>query len=115
MHTHASLEEFARRALIERQRSLVERRAALEHDAQRLYAERESDWEDRAADVSAAAALEQLSENERVQLGRVVAALARLDGGTWGRCEICAHPIAEARLRALPEATRCSRCTNHEG
>ncbi|MFN8018069.1 MAG: TraR/DksA C4-type zinc finger protein [Acidimicrobiales bacterium] len=39
------------------------------------------------------------------------AALARLDAGTYGRCEACGHPIADERLEAVP-ATRF--CLDHE-
>jgi len=38
------------------------------------------------------------------------AALARLDGGTYGQCVGCQHAIAEQRLRALPFAVRCRDC-----
>lgn len=37
-------------------------------------------------------------------------ALARLDAGEYGMCEDCDEPIAPARLRLLPEASRCVRC-----
>lgn len=38
------------------------------------------------------------------------AALARLDGGTYGQCVGCRHAIAEQRLRSLPFAVRCRDC-----
>lgn len=38
------------------------------------------------------------------------AALARLDGGSYGRCVECRLAIAEQRLRALPFAVRCRDC-----
>jgi RNA polymerase-binding transcription factor DksA len=68
---------------------------------------------DRAADVAAASNLERIEDNELVQLARVTAALARLADGTWGRCLMCGGRIAENRLRAVPEAVRCAKCTNH--
>jgi DnaK suppressor protein len=40
------------------------------------------------------------------------AALDRLAAGCYGRCEVCGGPIGEARLRALPQATRCLRDQN---
>jgi RNA polymerase-binding transcription factor DksA len=39
---------------------------------------------------------------------RILAALARIDAGTYGRCEVCSAPIAEARLNAIPSATTCA-------
>jgi RNA polymerase-binding transcription factor DksA len=37
-------------------------------------------------------------------------ALAKLDEGTYGKCEVCGEDIAEARLEAMP-ATKY--CINH--
>lgn len=38
------------------------------------------------------------------------AALDRLKAGRYGVCESCGRTIGEARLAALPWATRCVRC-----
>jgi RNA polymerase-binding protein DksA len=38
------------------------------------------------------------------------AALARVEGGTYGVCERCGLPIAPARLEARPAARRCIAC-----
>lgn len=40
-------------------------------------------------------------------LAAVDAALARVADGSYGRCETCRIQIGDARLRALPAATRC--------
>ena len=106
------LRDLARRKLLAQKRSLLARHATNEHDAKELYEEREPDLPDRAADVSAAVRLERLDDNEMAQLARVMAALWRLDAGTWGRCAVCGGEIAPKRLRAVPEATRCSHCLN---
>ena len=37
----------------------------------------------------------------------VVAALAKLDEGTYGKCEECGEEIAEPRLEAMPSARYC--------
>src|SRR3954465_2903583 len=36
-------------------------------------------------------------------LDRTERALAKLDEGTYGRCDVCGEPIAEKRLRATPD------------
>jgi len=54
------------------------------------------------------AELRQMLESET--LARVTAALAHLEAGTYGRCMECGGEIAEARLRALPFASRCRDC-----
>jgi len=43
-------------------------------------------------------------------LERTNRALRRLDAGTFGVCDSCGDEIAEARLRALPFALRCTEC-----
>ncbi|MEU1125470.1 TraR/DksA C4-type zinc finger protein [Streptomyces sp. NPDC005899] len=47
----------------------------------------------------AAHAQETLEQTER--------ALARLDAGTYGLCEVCGKPIGKARMQAFPRATLC--------
>lgn len=49
------------------------------------------------------ALLRQLEE----QLDEVDRALAKMDDGTYGLCEVCHQPIAEARLEAMPATRFC--------
>jgi RNA polymerase-binding transcription factor len=37
-------------------------------------------------------------------------ALSKLSQGTYGTCDTCGDPIAEARMEALPATSRCVRC-----
>jgi DnaK suppressor protein len=49
------------------------------------------------------ALLNQLNE----QLDEVDHALAKMDAGTYGLCEVCGKPVAEARLEAMPATRFC--------
>jgi DnaK suppressor protein len=49
------------------------------------------------------ALLNQLNE----QLDEVDRALAKMDKGSYGLCEVCGKPIAEARLEAMPATRFC--------
>lgn len=51
-----------------------------------------------------------LRDHNRQHLGAVDAAIARLDGGTYGRCTSCGNEIAAERLEALPWAALCIDC-----
>jgi DnaK suppressor protein len=53
--------------------------------------------------------LSQVGVQERLLATRedVERALAKLDEGSYGRCDACGKPIAEGRLEALPWATLC--------
>ncbi|GAA4840299.1 TraR/DksA C4-type zinc finger protein [Luteimicrobium xylanilyticum] len=44
------------------------------------------------------------------RLDEIDAAIARLDDGTYGRCERCGQPVPEARLAARPTARFCVGC-----
>jgi len=44
-------------------------------------------------------------------LGLVEKALAKIEDGTYGICEVGGEPIDEARLKAMPEA---DNCVDHE-
>lgn len=46
----------------------------------------------------------------RDELRDAEAALTRISDGVYGICGACGVPIAEARLRALPTALRCTAC-----
>jgi DnaK suppressor protein len=45
------------------------------------------------------------------ELDVLTQALARLDDGSWGRCETCGGAIGRDRLRAMPEARQCLQCS----
>ncbi len=46
-------------------------------------------------------------DNAEDTLGLVEKALAKIDEGTYGICEVGNHPIDAARLEAFPEAETC--------
>ena len=48
-----------------------------------------------------------LGEGAKQTLDEIDGALARIDDGTYGTCELCGKPIATERLRALPWARLC--------
>ena len=48
-----------------------------------------------------------LANSLRDQLDDVEKALASLDEGRYGLCEVCEQPIPEARLEAMPATRRC--------
>jgi DnaK suppressor protein len=52
-------------------------------------------------------ALVRQAERHLVEVG---AAIARVDAGTYGTCEVCGGAIGEGRLEARPTATVCIRC-----
>jgi RNA polymerase-binding protein DksA len=55
-----------------------------------------------------------LEENSGRMLAAIDEALKRLEEGTFGTCARCGQPIAEARLEAMPYATKCIDCKRLE-
>ena len=51
-----------------------------------------------------------MRDHARQQIELVDAALARLDGGTFGACLRCHRPIHAERLEALPWTPHCIDC-----
>src|SRR5487761_144415 len=49
-------------------------------------------------------------ETTVAQRAEVIAALARMDDGSYGRCVDCAGPVPEERLEARPATARCVPC-----
>ena len=53
-----------------------------------------------------------LASQLRSELDEVEHALAKLENGTYGRCEDCGAAIAPARLEAMPSARFCITCAS---
>jgi DnaK suppressor protein len=51
-----------------------------------------------------------LSDQDRLHLADISAALARLEAGRYGDCADCGEPIAAQRLQVQPQALRCVAC-----
>ena len=53
-----------------------------------------------------------LASNQQKLLQQVNDALARMEDGTYGLCQMCGKPIPQARLEAIPEAELCLNCAD---
>lgn len=51
--------------------------------------------------------------NAESQLGRVRAALVRVENGTYGKCARCGINIPPERLEYMPETAHCVQCHGH--
>lgn len=52
--------------------------------------------------------------SEKDALDQIEAALRRIDGGDYGRCEACGAKIPKSRLQAIPYAAQCVHCASDE-
>jgi DnaK suppressor protein len=105
-----ALTAMSRRALERRRQELLKLVEEASRERAEASAEVEPDWPDRASNASSAAVLSRLGDMEQDELREIEDALARIDAGTWGRCETCGGAIGRQRLMALPEARQCLSC-----
>lgn len=102
--------EELRQALLSERRRILERVARVEEDLRWLDANVEPEIEEEGQEEAMARLLARLDEHGLAEIGAIDRALSRLASGDYGHCDVCGHPIALERLRALPSATTCAPC-----
>jgi RNA polymerase-binding transcription factor DksA len=98
--------------LQKQRRALLEKRSADESSFDNLLDTRDNEMEEHAQAERIAQTLDTFEERGVQELRDIDAALARIEAGTYGKCENCGGEIEEERLRALPTATLCTKCAN---
>ena len=96
------------RVTLEEKLGLLQNRLGkITHDLREVA---EPDSEERAASRENDEVLEYLDSTGREELKQLQAAIARIDGGTYGVCTQCGEEISEQRLAALPYTMTCIAC-----
>lgn len=70
------------------------------------------DWVERATEIENNEVLDSLDDLTREEIAGLRHAVARIDDGSYGRCEQCGGDISYARLEALPATATCVRCAS---
>ncbi|HEY6417528.1 MAG TPA: RNA polymerase-binding protein DksA [Candidatus Binataceae bacterium] len=96
------LEGRKREILVEAERAL----GTMNSESEEAYA----DPTDRAALESDRNFLLRMRDRERKLLSKIDEAFARIDDGSYGRCEECGGEIGIERLKARPVTTLCIGC-----
>lgn len=68
------------------------------------------DWTDQASMEVDQNCVLRLREREQHLLNKIEDAIERIDGETFGICEVCGSPISLKRLKARPVTTLCIEC-----
>lgn len=105
------------RRLLDRERAETLRRLASLTDDYDAFvaASRDTNADDEHDPEGATIAFERsqvgaLVGQARRHLAEIDAAVARVEAGTYGTCEVCGGPIGEGRLEARPVARTCIAC-----
>lgn len=67
----------------------------------------DDDFADRGLVASEQGENHTLADALQAQLHMVETAIARVDDGTYGSCEVCGVAISDERLNAIPASSRC--------
>lgn len=81
-------------------------RRGLRHDAPSP----DEDLDDQPLEIPNDEVLNQLEPSTRQELADTLAALERMEEGTYGQCVECGGAISVSRLKARLQALRCIQC-----
>ncbi len=70
------------------------------------------DFAEQATEAEADEVLEGLENSALLEISQINAAVARIDGGTYGECATCGEPVGEKRLESIPHAAQCISCAS---
>lgn len=56
--------------------------------------------------------IDYLGNSARTEIEMIKQAIARIDNGEYGICQVCDEPISKERLEALPYSNMCIRCAS---
>jgi RNA polymerase-binding protein DksA len=56
--------------------------------------------------------MDYLGNSAKTEIGMIKQAIARIDNGQYGMCQVCDEPIGKERLEALPYSSMCIRCAS---
>jgi RNA polymerase-binding transcription factor DksA len=93
--------------LLARQAALLARIGGISDE---LGSHQEKDWEEIAIEREGEEVLETLGVEAQTELRAIKGALARIETGDYGRCQVCGSPISPARLDVLPDTPFCKEC-----
>lgn len=72
----------------------------------------EKDFAEQATQNENDEVLDYLGNAAISEIAQIKQAIARIDNGKYGICEVCAEPIGKERLEVLPYSTMCIRCAS---
>ena len=56
--------------------------------------------------------MDYLGNSAKTEIAMIKQAIARIDNGQYGMCQVCDEPIGKERLEALPYSSMCIKCAS---
>ena len=107
--------ESVRQQLIRRREILLRRMQEIAEQQQHAHGPLSQDFAEQATEREHEEVLDALGEAGRIELSQINRTLERIDEGDYGICADCGEPIAEARLKILPNSEYCIACAERLG
>ncbi len=104
--------EETRNSLIEMLEELDDRLARISHDIQEPL---DHNFEEQATQAENNEVLDGLGNAARTEMEMVKQAIARIDIGQYGLCQVCGKPISKERLKVVPYSSLCIKCASQAG
>ena len=104
--------DLRRATLLDQQRSLRREIGDLgaDPDADEVAFDADAGFADRSHSTEERERVLTMARTLRTNLREVERAIAKLDDGSYGRCERCGNPIGDERLDAIPWTPLCIEC-----
>jgi RNA polymerase-binding transcription factor DksA len=104
--------EEVRHSLIDMLEELDDRLAKITQDVKEPL---DRDFEEQATQAENDEVLDSLGNAARTEIEMVKQAIARIDKGQYGLCQVCGEPISKERLKVIPYSTMCIKCASQAG
>jgi len=72
----------------------------------------EKDFAEQATQNENNEVMDYLGNSARTEIEMINQAIARIDNGQYGICQVCDEPISKERLEAVPYSNMCIKCAS---
>lgn len=103
--------EALREELLAKKKELSARLERITANLQRGF---DADSKEMAKELEDSEVVDALGNEARLEIGKISAAIARLDNGRYGICIECMEPIEPKRIQAYPYADECFECASFD-
>ena len=104
-----------KKKLLEMLEELDERLAKIKNDVKHTDEPIEKDFAEQATQTENDEVQDYLGNAAQREIILIKQAIARIDSGNYGICEVCGESIREERLKAMPYSSMCIKCASQAG